>query len=146
MRQTSTRRETESPLMSFFVAFKRQRTVGPKDTAIRWVVVLNDCEKLALQLQGQSASANMMNGKPSLKRKMLSCILRCQLQNTVSACRRAVRVKKAVKDQGSGFFDSRRGLRTSPLRPPTDRRENAALVRLLRLCSGGVCRRCCNLD
>jgi hypothetical protein len=101
---------------------------------------------LALQLQGQSASANMMNGKPSLKRKMLSCILRCQLQNTVSACRRAVRVKKAVKDRGSGIFDSRRGFRTSSLRPPTDRRrENAALVRLLRLCSRGVCRRCCNL-
>jgi hypothetical protein len=43
---------------------------GPKDTAIRWLVVLNDCEKLALQLQGQSSSANVMNGMPSLKRQM----------------------------------------------------------------------------
>jgi hypothetical protein len=35
---------------------------GSKGTAIRWLVVLNDCEQLALQLQGHSASANMMNG------------------------------------------------------------------------------------
>jgi hypothetical protein len=43
---------------------------GPKDTAIRRVVVLKDCEKLALQLHELSASVNVMNGKPSLKRKM----------------------------------------------------------------------------
>jgi hypothetical protein len=41
---------------------------GPEEVAIRWAVVLNDCEKMALQLQGLPAAANVLNGKPSLRR------------------------------------------------------------------------------
>jgi hypothetical protein len=41
---------------------------GAEETAVRWAVVINDCEKMALQLQGLPAAANVLNGKPSLRR------------------------------------------------------------------------------
>jgi hypothetical protein len=41
---------------------------GVEETAVRWAVVINDCEKMALQLQGLPAAANVLNGKPSLRR------------------------------------------------------------------------------
>jgi hypothetical protein len=41
---------------------------GPEEAAVRWAVVLNDCEKLALKLQGLPAGANLLNRKPILKR------------------------------------------------------------------------------
>jgi len=36
--------------------------------AIRWCIVLNDSERLSLQLQGLPSSASTLMGKPSLKR------------------------------------------------------------------------------
>jgi hypothetical protein len=51
-----------------FLRCLKESEQGPEDAAVRWAVILNDAEKLALQLQGLPASANVLNGKPPLKR------------------------------------------------------------------------------
>jgi len=66
--RTRTSRSRSGIPANEFLQSLQEAEGGAEETAVRWAVVINDCEKMALQLQGLPAAANVLNGKPSLRR------------------------------------------------------------------------------
>jgi hypothetical protein len=57
---------------SRFLKRVKEAEEGPEVGSIRWAVMLNDCARLSIQLQGLPATAATLCGKPSLKRYNLT--------------------------------------------------------------------------